>query len=103
MSECLGVKWIGFILAIFGVVGTVCAVASGRLVKYLPRFVLVHGALFASIGIIVAFLLLKREKSYYEIITYAVVLGGSEAVINAVIPGMIHRLLCDCYNNAKVV
>ncbi len=87
ISDCLGIQWIGYILAIFGVVGTLFAVITGRLVKYIPQYVMVCGSLLCSICLMVVLLFWKKEKNYYEIIGFAVVLGGCEAVVNAAIPG----------------
>ena len=87
ISDCLGVQWIGFILAIFGAVGTVAAVITGRVVKYVPQYILVGGSLLFSICLLVILLFWKKEKNYYEIIGFAVALGACEAVINAAIPG----------------
>ena len=39
ISDCLGVCYVGYALAMFGFVSAISSFTAGRIVKYIPRFV----------------------------------------------------------------
>lgn len=90
ISDCIGVHWIGFVLAVFGLCGGIAALAAGRLVRYLPQYVMMYAALFISCGISLVFIFWKRTPNYFAIFGFAVCWGASEGIINAILPGIVY-------------
>ena len=45
ISDCIGVKWIGFNLACTGFVGTIAAITIGRVQRYMPQYLIVYVSL----------------------------------------------------------
>ena len=91
ISDCIGVHWVGFVLAVFGLCGGIAALAAGRLVRYLPQYVMMYAALFISCGISLVFIFWKRTPNYFAIFGFAVCWGASEGIINAILPGIVYR------------
>ena len=75
-------------LAVYGEVGGIAAISTGRLVKCIPQCVMLYPAFAVCIGLSVFLIFWEREPNYYAM--FGVIIGWSlsEGTVNALGPGM---------------
>ena len=82
ISQCFGTYQVGFTLIALGVSSAITSIVCSRLVKYLPRFLVVLFGVALSVAMLLFMLFWERVPSYYVIFTIAVGWGASDAVWN---------------------
>ena len=92
ISDCLGVCYVGYALAVFGLVAALSSYVVGLSVKYVPRFVVVLIGLFTYVGLLVFLLLWERESSYMYVrlvvFLFCAAWGFGDAIWNTIFYGM---------------
>lgn len=74
-------------LAVYGVVGGIAAISAGRLVKYVPQYILIYAALTVCTGLSLFLVFWDIVPSYYVMFGLSIGLSLSEGIINAITPG----------------
>ena len=80
ISQCFGTYQVGFTLIVLGVSSAVMSIIYSRLLKYLPRFLIVLFGVALSVSTLLFMLLWERVPSYYAIFAIAVGWGAADAV-----------------------
>lgn len=83
----MGIQWIGFVLAVYGVGGVLSSVFTGRIVKFIPQFVVTYIALSTTLGLILFLLIWDRRASFVFLFIFVFLWGMCESVYNSVNPG----------------
>ena len=65
VSDCIGVHWVGFSIAVYGIGSTLMAFTVGRLVKCFPQYCVVYPLVAINLGIVIFLLLWDRQPSYF--------------------------------------
>ncbi|XP_065916825.1 protein unc-93 homolog A-like isoform X2 [Dysidea avara] len=82
ITECVGVKWVGFSLMTYGVSSTIGSYSTGKLLSYIPRYVIIVLNLLLMLGLLVFLLLWDREPSYVVVFLVPILWGICDAVWN---------------------
>ena len=63
ISECVGVRWVGFSLTVFGIFSGLISLVTGRLYKYVPTSLLFYTSITISLAMSFFLIFWKRVPS----------------------------------------
>ena len=84
ITECVGVKWVGFSLMSYGVSSTIGSFATGKLLSYIPRYVMMVLNLLLMLALLIFLLVWNREPSYVVVFLVPILWGICDAVWNTI-------------------
>ena len=84
ITECVGVKWVGFSLMCFGVSSGVGSLVTGRILSHVPRFVIMLLNLLLMLSLMIFLLLWDREPSYAVVFIVPILWGICDSIWNTV-------------------
>lgn len=82
VTDCLGLSQVGFVLMVLGLCNAVTSGVVGKIVKYIPRWVIVLIATLLNVGLIVFLLLWERTPSHLMAFLFAVGWGSASGIWN---------------------
>ena len=80
ISQCFGTYQVGFTLIVLGVCSAIMSIVYSRLLKYLPRFLIIFFGVALSGSMLLFMLFWERMPSYTVIFIIAVGWGAADAV-----------------------
>ncbi|XP_011410250.1 PREDICTED: protein unc-93 homolog A-like [Amphimedon queenslandica] len=95
VSDCIGVHWVGLFSLTYGTCSGISAIVTGRLVKYIPQFLMVYGFSALMIGDLLFLLLWDVSPSYLKAFLPVAVLGVCEGMWHAVPPTLVGMIFPD--------
>ena len=86
----MGVQWVGFVIVSYGVTSALNSLVTGRLVKHIPDYWFIYGALAINVGLMLFLTLWQRGPSFAAVFVFALGWGITVGVWNTLIPGSDH-------------
>ena len=87
VSECVGVRWVGFAGMVFGLASATSAISSGLVVKWIPEHFLMYLGYINNISLALFLLFWERMPNYIVVFLFPIVWALSDGLWNAFIPG----------------
>ena len=89
ISDCIGVKWVGFVHAIYGLIGAIVTFATGKALCYIPQPIVVFFALIFITGMCNGLIYWERMPQAHFIFLLAIGWAIGEAMVMTIAPGTI--------------
>ena len=89
ISDCIGVKWVGFVHAIYGLIGAIVTFATGKALCYIPQPIVVFFALIFITGMCNGLIYWERMPQTHFIFLLAIGWAIGEAMVMTIAPGII--------------
>uniref|UniRef100_A0A1X7T041 Major facilitator superfamily (MFS) profile domain-containing protein n=1 Tax=Amphimedon queenslandica TaxID=400682 RepID=A0A1X7T041_AMPQE len=100
--DCVGIQWIGFVLAAYGVGGVFSSVFTGRIVRFIPQFVVAYAALSLSFALVMILLFWERQPNFVFLFGFPIGWGICESVYNSISPALLSQWFHDKEHEAAL-
>ena len=84
ITECVGIKWVGFSLMCFGVSSGIGSLFIGKILSYVPRFAIMLLNLLLMLSLMIFLLVWDREPSYAVVFIVPILWGICDSIWNTV-------------------
>ena len=83
----MGVQWVGLALVTYGLFSGLAAVVSGRIVKYLPEYIVIYSAIGINLACILFLLFWVKSPNFWVVFGFAACWGVADGIWNTMGPG----------------
>ena len=84
ITECVGVRWVGFSLMCFGVNSAVGSLFTGKILSHVPCFVMMLLNLLLMLSLMIFLLVWDREPNYAVVFIIPILWGICDSIWNTV-------------------
>ena len=88
VSDCVGVRWVGFASMVYGLTSAASAISAGLVVKWIPEHFVMYLGYINNISLTLFLLFWERMPTFIVVFLFPIAWGLSDGVWNTFIPGM---------------